>query len=282
MTKIYWSLALGALWFLTGIGTAHALQNLTVVINGVNQSVPAGASEWNASGPQGEAVAYGCLSISGPTPGSGAPAKMKTFEDSDKIWLENAVIKTAAGYNTCTGVFQSWATFSAPPSGTGLNLTYERITKGMLMRGANPASGAWIQVEGWIDGSTINGWQKQTITCPVPPIPCPAGNGTFILSTNQQFSGVYDPREIKFTFSVYLKTSNDKLTFSAPDYIHVMNIPSGGGGTSPQDQDVEHGYGSETSDECKACCCVACEKDGEGKDKEPGHGMKTGKKSNKE
>jgi hypothetical protein len=277
MTAKLWSFALGVLWFSTGIGTAHGLQNLAVVINGASQAVTAGSTEWTVSGAQGEAVSYGCLSISG---GSGSPAKVKTLEDSDKIWLENAVIKTAAGFSTCTGSFQAWATFSAPPDGTGVNLTYERVAKGTLMRGANPASGAWIQVEGWQDGTTISGWQKKTISCPTPPAPCPAGNAMFILNTNLPFGGVYNPREIKFGFDVFLKTSNDTLTFSSPDYIHVMNIPSAGGGAPQQDPDVEHGLGPGTSDHCRPCCCVACDKHDEGKHKESGHGMKADKKTN--
>ena len=247
--------------------TSHALSNLTVVVNGQNRSVPTGATEYNLSGVQGESTDYGCLRIEGSSPGNGPAAKIKTLElPDDKLWLENAVMKPAPGYSTCTATVSFWATFSSPPSTNAAGVKYERVAGGTLSRNAGSALGTWFQVEGWIDGYTINGWQKKDVTCLTAPDSTQPCSGWISLNRdslpNYTQGTLPDPREIKITFTVYLKTSNDKLNVlntKAQD-IHVMSLPYGGGGggtNGASDPSVTSGTGSPEDKSC-TCCCPAC------------------------
>jgi hypothetical protein len=258
-------------YLLLSPGTSHALSGFSAVVNGQTQTISGGATEYNLSGSQGESTDYGCLRIEGPSPGSGAAAKIKTLETpDDKLWLENAVMKTAPGYTTCTATVSFWATFSSPPSTSGGGIKYERVAGGTLSRNAGSALGAWFQVEGWIDGNTINGWQKKTVTCLDAPDSTKPCSGWISLTRdslpNYTAGTLPDPREIKITFTVYLKTSNDKLNVlnSNTQDIHVMSLPYGGGakGTDgASDPSVTSGTGSPDDKSCN-CCCPPCKDQG--------------------
>ena len=231
-------------WFLSfSPALAAPPSGLTAVVNGVT------LIDSNGDGviPLSTSTNYGCLAVES----SGTP-RIVGEDSGDKLWLENVRFKTASGFATCTATVSFWANYAAPPDASA-NRKYERKGKGSLMRGVLAAPyPAYVKVEGWLDGWSVGGWeQKQP-------------GGSFDLWKEWTYAaGTFgDPREIKFTFTVDLRSTNDRLKIEGADQFYVQNVALGGGGT-PSDPTVTYGFGPDAMDnqDCIRCCRACPDED---------------------
>lgn len=227
-------------WFLSfSPAMAAPPSGLIAVVNGVT------LTDSNGDGiiPLSTSANYGCLAVES----NGTP-RIVGEDSGDKLFLENVRFKTASGFSTCTATVSFWANYAAPPDASS-NRKYERKGKGSLMRGGIPApSPVYVKVEGWFDAKSVGGWAKKQ------------PGGVFDLTAEWTYvAGTFgDPREIKFTFTVDLRSPNDRLKIEGADQFYVQNVALGGGGT-PSDPTVTYGFEPDPLDKQDCIrCCRAC------------------------
>ncbi|MDP1946001.1 MAG: hypothetical protein Q8L77_00745 [Nitrospirota bacterium] len=212
--KIGWAFALIQC---TGLATVTFLPPawaLTVQVGGVEivQGQNDGAepaTERSLSGPNGEAVSYGCFKIEGLT--SGSKAKVAYSDtNQDTLKIENAKITaTSATYTSpCTSDIVAWHTYDAPPSTNPSGIRFRRNIDAEALRGTNGASNNSMKVTGWINGDEIWGYDQRTF-CATPHPTC----GNFKYQRYEDWlhatKPLTDPREMRLQVWFTMRYTND-------------------------------------------------------------------------
>ncbi len=245
-------------------GSSHAVTNLTATIQGVQLYAD------NCAGYPGEVIVsncdksardYGGFTIAAKDANVG-PATVKAVDGAaDKIVLENALIK--ATQSAVNGQVTYLGQFASPPDAPP-TVRFERSASGTMKRGLNAALDNTFTVTGWVEGNEVATPETKKVTC----LSLTNGCGTINLTKTEDSSTLSGNREIKTQFSFYMKNTNDVIEL--PSYVHVRNVPVGGGAGGPDDISDREGV-TEGSEEHYVC---QEKKDGEFVCKKKGKGKK--------
>ncbi len=229
---------------------------LTVQVGGIDvpqgQNDPADtATVRSLSGPNGEAVSYGCFTIAGLTTGK---AKVVVVEgNQDTLKIENAnITATSATYNyPCTSDIVAWHTYTPPPSTNPNGIRFRRtINNAEALRGTNGASNNWMKNTGWINGDEIWGYDQRTF-CATPHPTC----GTFNYQRYEDWPHATKPltgdREMRLQVWFKMRYTNDFIKMPLTQ-VYTDSIS---GGSDPNDELPGHSTGNSDDEEpCIKCC----------------------------
>jgi hypothetical protein len=226
MNRSFYVLAVCGVLLFSNLGTADAVSNLTVVIQGdqqVNNNCPAAPAPCeiviSANTPPGPgARTYPGITISGLDGVN--PAKVRAIDDATNDILELVNAKITAAQGTLSGDISFWATFNAgpatnPSANPAIKVNFERTAAGSMKRGSNAAKDNWFKVTGWInDNNTgdneIGTFSQKTVCCSIPSsygnFSCPT-----ICMSEVWTNGLLAQRTIKEQFWFYQKYVNDLL-----------------------------------------------------------------------
>ncbi len=231
---------------------------LTVQIGGVEipwkQNDPnEPATERALSGPNGEAVSYGCFTIAGLSSTPNPKARVVVDDSNqDTLKIENAKITaTAASYTyPCTSDIVAWHTFGAPPSTDPNGIRFYRTIDSEALRGTNGASNNWMKVTGWINGDEIWGYDQRTF-CATPHPTC----GDFKYTRNEDWLHASKPltgdREMRLQVWFKMRYTNDivKMPLSRVYTDSIVGTPR----PNPDLPGHSSGQTDDTEKECVVC-----------------------------
>lgn len=240
--------------------SSEAVSGLTVTINGSQINGTQGCSNPTPnsvilSDCNGNGVSYGAFTIWGL--GGNRAQVVAVDGNEDQIYLENAKIIANSDCSNSTsgcGDIAFWATFSAPPTATTVNVTFTRSTSnGQILRTTTTAATTdWFKIDSWVQDGTgplteVWGWDKKTVTCVTPVSTC-APFGFPSRSQDWTPPQLTADRQMKMEFWFYQQKANDWIQFN-----NVQLATTGGGGGPRPDSIKGDGTSHGVEGGCPPC-----------------------------